>query len=80
MSRRLHGAEHPQTLYVMTMLAGLRGRQGRLDEALDIIDRTLEIRKRVSGPRHASTFIVMEGKAQIFYHCGEPERRMHREH
>lgn len=47
--------DHPETAQTLHGLALLRQRQGRLDEALSLVERVLQIREQALGAAHSKT-------------------------
>src|SRR5438876_3246772 len=60
-SKILRGPEHPETLQRMHNLASTYRKLARADEALELFQETLNIRKRVLGPDHFETLQSMHG-------------------
>ena len=70
MQKRVLGAEHPNTLQTMTVLAQSYLNQGRHAEAAAVSAEVLEIRQRVLGAEHAETLGTMRSLAQIYREQG----------
>ena len=81
MSRRVLGAEHPNTLKSASNLATVLDRQGEVSEATRIHRETLEVQRRVLGAEHLDTLTSANNLAAVLKAQGEfPEAaRIHRE-
>jgi non-specific serine/threonine protein kinase/serine/threonine-protein kinase len=64
------GEEHPDTLSSMYSLAGVRRRQGHLEEAESLTVDVLEIRRRILGEEHPSTLNSLKELAWIHQNKG----------
>ena len=59
-SRRVLGADHPETATSLNKLAGLYRAQGRYVEAAPMVMEAVEIMERVLGVEHPNTKIMRE--------------------
>lgn len=69
----LLGAEHPETLTVVSDLASTLWRQGRLEEAERLEIRVVEAWKRAEGEEHPKTLDVMSNLATTISNLGRLE-------
>lgn len=53
--RRLLGEEHPSTLSSMANLASTWNKQGKIDEAITLLERCYKLQVHVRGPSHHHT-------------------------
>jgi len=67
-SRRVWGAEHPETLAAMYNLATVYYEQGKSPQAEALHQQTLELRRRVLGPEDPGTLASMNGPASRMRH------------
>jgi tetratricopeptide (TPR) repeat protein len=71
--RRLLGADNPQTLASIDLLAGLIMSQGREREAVPYQREVLEGRTRILGEQHAATLLTMGNLGATLIRLGELE-------
>ena len=67
-TRRVHGAEHADTLASLTNLASTLAYQGRYSEAEKLQRETLEIQRRVLGPEFPATLGTLNNLAFSLEH------------
>jgi Tetratricopeptide repeat len=65
-SKRVLGAEHPDTLTIMSNLASIYWKQGRWKEAEELDIQVTETRKRVLGVEHPDTLTSIANLASIY--------------
>ena len=70
MSRRVLGAEHPDTLHGAANLAATYTTLGRLAEAEELEVKTLEVSRRVRGAAHPATLHVARNLARTYHTQG----------
>ena len=64
------GADHPVTLTVRNNLASAYGSVGRFGEAIELFERVLAERKRLSGADHPDTLTVRNNLALVYKSVG----------
>jgi tetratricopeptide (TPR) repeat protein len=69
--RRVHGAEHDETLTSLNQLGVILSGQGDLTGARRLEEETLAIRRRVLGPKHPNTLISMGNLAATLWRLGD---------
>ena len=72
-SRRVLGAEHPDTLTSINNLANTLFAQGDLAGARKLQEETLTIRRRVLGPEHPHTSVSAWNLFRTLYDLGDRE-------
>ena len=65
MTKKLHGAEHPDTLYSMTNLASIYQSQRRWNEAEQLDVQVMDMTKKLLGEEHPDTLSSM---ASLHFH------------
>ena len=70
MSKKLLGAEHPDTLTIMGNLANTYSNQGRWNEAEELQVLIISIKKKLLGAEDPGTLMSMEDLARIYYNKG----------
>jgi tetratricopeptide repeat protein len=73
LSRRVLGAEHPDTLTSMNNLASTLQAQGDLAGARGLHEQALDIRRRVLGGEHPNTSVSAFNLFGTLLEVGEPE-------
>jgi hypothetical protein len=63
--RRILGEEHPDTISAMNNLANTLGEQGQLDEAMALLEVTVQRIKRIYGNEHPHTRIASSNLARL---------------
>jgi hypothetical protein len=72
-SRRLLGAEHPNTLTSGNNLASAYRAAGRLDEAIPLFEQILTDRRRLLGAEHPDTLTSGNGLAHAYIGVVAPQ-------
>jgi tetratricopeptide (TPR) repeat protein len=62
---KLHGVNHPNTVYLLNNLANLYWDRGKYDEAEPLYQRALAIREKVLGPEHPDTVRVKKNYSNL---------------
>ena len=70
------GAEHPDTLRTMGMLATSWFAAGRRDEALGLREEVLVLQRKISGPEHPDTLAAMGSLAKSYEDAGRKEETL----
>ncbi|MGH3707340.1 MAG: tetratricopeptide repeat protein, partial [Pseudonocardiaceae bacterium] len=73
-SRRLLGAEHPDTLGSANNLAGAYESAGRLEQAIPLFEQTLQERRRLLGAEHPDTLASANNLAGAYRSAGRLEQ------
>ncbi|KAF8534119.1 hypothetical protein BDD12DRAFT_757914, partial [Trichophaea hybrida] len=68
--KRVLGQEHPDTLTSVNNLASKFCKQGRLQEAEELLVQVMETRKRVLGQEHPDTLTSMANLASTYRNQG----------
>ncbi|MEV6276272.1 tetratricopeptide repeat protein [Nocardia sp. NPDC051832] len=71
---RILGPEHPTTLAVRVTLANSHTTAGRVDEAIDLLESSLEIYARVLGPDDPETLTARNNLAAVYHAAGRHDR------
>jgi tetratricopeptide (TPR) repeat protein len=69
--RQLQGADHPDTLEVMSDLARLLGAEGKYTDAEPLVRKVVETRRRVLGEEHPDTLDSMNVLALLYRYEGK---------
>ena len=75
-SKRVLGAEHPDTLTVMNNLAATYRALGRWEEALALEEKVYEVRKRILPSEHPDTLTAMSNLAATYSDLGRLEEAL----
>jgi hypothetical protein len=70
MTKKLLGAEHPDTLRSMGNLASTYRNQGRWNEAEQLEIQVLDMRKKLLGAEHPDTLQSMANLASTYWNQG----------
>lgn len=73
-SKRLLGAEPPDTLVSMSNLKSTYRQQGRRDEAESLEVQVLETQRRVRGAENPGTLVAIHNLARTWYAMGLEEK------
>jgi hypothetical protein len=66
MRQKVIGEEHPETVWTMAKLAETYRHKGRIDEAVALQEKVLEIRRRQLGDTHPETLTAMRSLAENY--------------
>ena len=70
MTKKLLGAEHPDTLTAMANLASTYRNQGRWNEAEQLEVQVMDMRKKLLGAEHPHTLTFMGNLASTYRNQG----------
>jgi tetratricopeptide (TPR) repeat protein len=71
---RVAGPHHPQLATALDNLAGAYRDRGRLDLAVEPLERALSIREKALGPEHPDTAAILNNLGLALEHAGRHER------
>lgn len=76
LSRKVNGADHPDTLMAMYNLAISYSDNGRQEEALKLREEVLPASREVNGAEHPDTFGAMSSLANSYFGAGRKEEAL----